>query len=381
MSLLFNSLIKKSLCFNKHFLTPCRVFNITQAKYLYSHSSMGIDNYLQTRKKVKEQFAPFADKFRLKMGSFVADPKNMIFTEDLKNMVHMAEPADIQLVLDMIIKFNSQNTEYRFGSFVFGPVVMRMFYFLDAPKEALQCFNEPVNAGFFDQLVSVQILLDLLYSHEMYDDMYKVFDRVQEKQINMTKFPKYPVVLVLAACYKQNTPQSFEYASKLWSEMSSVGSQPLRRATTFFAALALKQGAPHIALESLSTQKQHYVTIRNIKATALANMGRVDDALPVLRAVLEIDAPNQMDKHTFFNETIASVREAVTKSNNKDIEREFKNIEKAFSDRGLIENKTLDQLLNAEITMSPRQKDQPRGMPAFHGKRPFGQREQRRPNY
>lgn len=37
----------------------------------------------------------------------------------------------------------------------------------------------------------------------MYDEIYKVFDKVQEKQINMTKFPKYPVVLVMAACYKQ----------------------------------------------------------------------------------------------------------------------------------------------------------------------------------
>lgn len=46
----------------------------------------------------------FSDKFRSKMSSFVADPRNMIFTEDLKNMVHIAEPADIHLVLDMIKK-------------------------------------------------------------------------------------------------------------------------------------------------------------------------------------------------------------------------------------------------------------------------------------
>lgn len=38
------------------------------------------------------------------MNEFVGDEKNMIFTEDLKNMVHLAEPADLQLVLDMIKK-------------------------------------------------------------------------------------------------------------------------------------------------------------------------------------------------------------------------------------------------------------------------------------
>ncbi|KOB64272.1 putative pentatricopeptide repeat domain 2, partial [Operophtera brumata] len=143
---------------------------------LYSQSALGIDNYLHARKKIKEQLANFSDKFRTKMTDFVADPKNMIFTEDLKNMVHIAEPSDVDLVTNMVKKFNSQNSEFRFGSFVFGPVVMRMFYFLDAPKEALQ-------------LVSFQILMDLLYSNEMYDEMYRVFEKVKEKQINMSKYP------------------------------------------------------------------------------------------------------------------------------------------------------------------------------------------------
>ena len=35
-------------------------------------------------------------------------------------------------------RFNQQNKEVRFGSFVFGPVVMRMYYFLNKPDEALQ---------------------------------------------------------------------------------------------------------------------------------------------------------------------------------------------------------------------------------------------------
>jgi hypothetical protein len=35
-------------------------------------------------------------------------------------------------------RFNQQNKEVRFGSYVFGPVVMRMYYFLNKPDEALQ---------------------------------------------------------------------------------------------------------------------------------------------------------------------------------------------------------------------------------------------------
>ncbi|CAD0203173.1 unnamed protein product [Chrysodeixis includens] len=377
MSLFVNLLVRNSFS-NLRLITPCRNFHVTQVKNLYSPTALGIDGYLQTRKKAKEQFQSFSDKFRSKMTEFVEDSKNMIFTEDLKNMVHLAEPTDLQLVLNMIKKFNSQNTEFRFGSFVFGPVVMRMFHFLDAPKEALECFHDKTNEGFFDQLVSYHILLDLLYSHEMYDEMYAVFEKAQQKQINMTKFPKYSVVLILAACYKQNTPQSLEYASKLWSDMTNSGTIPVRRACTYFAALALKQGAPHIALESISTQKQHYVTIRNIKAIALADIGRVSDTLPILRGVLQIDSPLQKDKHTFFAETIQRVKDAVEKFDNKDIKKEFNDIEKALKDRGLIENKALDQILNSEIAM-PKPTDMRLGQNVSQNKRmPFGLRQKKR---
>ncbi|CAH2235018.1 pentatricopeptide repeat-containing protein 2, mitochondrial-like [Pararge aegeria] len=374
MSIL-NTFSRTSAINSLRFLLTYRGFHKTQAQLLYSPSALGIDGYLNTRKRIKEQFANYSDKFRTKMNDFVSDSKNMIFTEDLKNIVHIAEPIDLNLVVKMIKKFNTQKTEYRFSSFVFGPIVMRMFHFLDAPTEALQCFEDPDNSGFFDQLVSYQILLDLLYNHQMYDEMYRVFEKVQEKQINMTRFPKYPVVLMLAACYKQNTPQSMEYASRLWSEMINVGTVPLRRAATFMAALSLNQCAPHVALESISLQKPHYITIRNIRATALSQLGRVDDALPVLKGVLEIDRPDQKDKHTFFEETIDKVREAVEKCDSSDVKKEFENIEKALKDRGLIDSQTLDQLITSDITINQAKINSlPKGMP----KMPYGMRQRNR---
>uniref|UniRef100_A0A2A4JAC2 Pentatricopeptide repeat-containing protein 2 n=1 Tax=Heliothis virescens TaxID=7102 RepID=A0A2A4JAC2_HELVI len=369
MSLIANNLIRSSVYSNLRFISPYRTIYVTQVRNLYSPNALGIDGFLQTRKKAKEQFTNYADKFRTKMNEFVSNKETMIFTEDLKNMLHLAEPSDLNLILNMIKKFNSQNKELRFGSYVFGPVVMRMFHFLDAPKEALECFNDPKNEGFFDQLVSYHILLDLLYSHEMYDEMYKVFEKAQNKQINMTKFPKYCVVMVLAACYKQNTPKSLEYASKLWSDMASAGTVPVRRGCTFFAALALKQGAPHIAMESISSQKQHYVTIRNIKVMALADMGRVEDTLPILRSVLDIDSPSQRDKHTFFEETIDRIQSAIEKSGSKDVQKQFDDITKALKDRGLIDsNKSIDQLLNSEIE-KPVPGVFPRGQQQFQYKR------------
>jgi pentatricopeptide repeat domain-containing protein 2 len=57
------------------------------------------------RDRTKTQFVNLADKFKAKMLDF-SDPNssNMIFTEDLKNMVHLAESTsdDLDLVHKMM---------------------------------------------------------------------------------------------------------------------------------------------------------------------------------------------------------------------------------------------------------------------------------------
>nr|CAD7597485.1 unnamed protein product [Timema genevievae] len=126
-------------------------------------------------------------------------------------------------------RFNQQNKDLRFGNFVFGPVVMRMFYYMNTPEAALE-----------------------------------------------------------------NTKESFELAMDIWRELQTVGHIPLRRSATFAAALALNQNSPQYALEIISTvRQQNYITIRNIKMAALADLGRVDDALPILRSILLVDDPDQ----------------------------------------------------------------------------------------
>jgi len=64
----------------------------------------------------------------------------------------------------------------------------------------------------------------------------------------------------------QNTPEAYQLASVVWKDLKEVNHIPMRKATTFAAALALNQGNPHIALEILSNEKnQNYITVRNLK--------------------------------------------------------------------------------------------------------------------
>lgn len=99
-------------------------------------------------------------------------------------------------------RFNSQNKALRFGSFIFGPVIMRMFHIYKKPDLALECFKSPELNGIFDQLITYQILLDLLYETGKYQEILDTFDIIKAKQIQGAKFPRNSVVLAMAACYK-----------------------------------------------------------------------------------------------------------------------------------------------------------------------------------
>jgi len=68
---------------------------------------MGLDTYITVREKTRVQFANGEDKFKLKMAEFSAEnSKHMIFTEDLKSMVHLVEnkEEDLDIVLAMMKK-------------------------------------------------------------------------------------------------------------------------------------------------------------------------------------------------------------------------------------------------------------------------------------
>lgn len=79
---------------------------------------------------------------------------------------------------------------------------MRTYHFLNAPAEALALVRDPELDGMFDQLVTYQILMDLLYQNEMYQDVLDLLEVLQEKQVQGVKFPKNAVVLAMASCWK-----------------------------------------------------------------------------------------------------------------------------------------------------------------------------------
>ncbi|KAB0804820.1 hypothetical protein PPYR_01790 [Photinus pyralis] len=335
-----------------HTQTAKIIFRKPGVRQLYAAATLGLDNFLSQRDRVKAQLANVAPKFKEKMTEYTADDsKNMVFTEDLKNMLHLAETNDdVTLVIKMMKRFNQQNKQLRFGNYVFGPVIMRLFYFLNKHEEAFQCFKSTELNGLFDQMMSYQILLDLLYENQRYNDILEAFEIIKSRQIEGVKFARNVVVLMFAACYKLNTQQSLEIALKLWSEINSIGHFPMRRAVTFCSGLAINQGKPEIGLEILSGAKNaNYTTIRNLKVVALVDLGRIDDALAVLKSILQEDGARMGPIHTFNMDVIGKLKNAVKERNNADLSLEFDRLEKYFKDHGHISNTLLNDQLCTEI--------------------------------
>lgn len=224
---------------------------------------------------------------------------------------------------------------------------MRMYHVLGSDEAALKVFLDKEMEGFFEQMMSYQILLDLLYTKGRFADVRSTYDVIKGRQLEGARFPKHCIVLVLGACYQENTPASFEYSKQLWTELAEAGHIPMRKEATFAAGLALKQKAPHIALEIISNvPQQNYVTIRNIKIQALIDLNRFEDALPLLRSILEVAPTGPTKQQTVVVDVLDNVKQAISKSNNAELQSDFVRIEKYLRDHEHISDSTLDQMLS-----------------------------------
>ncbi|KMQ97547.1 pentatricopeptide repeat-containing protein 2 [Lasius niger] len=278
---------------------------------------------------------------------------SMIFTEDLKSMLHLAQkkPEDIELLVRMIAKFNSQNKELRFGTFIFGPVVMRTFYYLDEPDLAFTAFKDPQFDNFFDQMISYQILLCLLYKHGKYSEMRDVYNIIKNKNLD-GGYPRNSLILVLAACYKENTPVTLQYALDLWREINDKGFKFMRRASTFLTALAIKQNSPHIAIEIVTSMREsRYIDVRCLKVLAYTDLKRFTEIVPIFRTSLEFDRPNA-NKETYFQDVIDKLEETMAKENIPEDFELYKLIALLKKNDHILPD-TLEEHICHEITIDP----------------------------
>ena len=71
---------------------------------------------------------------------------------------------------------------------------MRLFHSLKDINTALKLFKDESLDGFFDQLISYQLLLDLLYENGRYQEMLDIYNVIKERQVNNFNFKKFTML-------------------------------------------------------------------------------------------------------------------------------------------------------------------------------------------
>ncbi|CAG0925167.1 unnamed protein product, partial [Notodromas monacha] len=277
------------------------------------------------------------DRFKTRMQTFLdtKDTKSMVFTEDLKNMLYLAQESDVDLVMGMVKRFHVQNKSLRFGGFIFGPVVMRLLHHLGRSDVALRALMDPELEGFFDQVSSFILCMDILYKDQHYEECLQVMDKLLDKQFENNKFPKSACNLALAACYKLNTPESWDYSSRILRNAQESGAELTRKAVCFNAGLGLKQKKLQEAAEVLAVSPQpNYVTVRNLKIMTLALLNRHEDALSVLNAIANADNPTGLSRTSVTKDCIEVLDDVFGKMNDQVLVSEYQRLRKGLQQIG-----------------------------------------------
>lgn len=128
----------------------------------------------------------------------------------------------------------------------------------------------------------------------------------------------------------------------------------MRKGVSFFACLAVKQGAPSVAIEVLSNVKQqNYLTIRTLKSLAFAHLKRFDDSLAILKSLAALDSPTT-EKQTFPKSLIEELQVLFQENSNKELQKDFEKTSEFLEKHGHISQNTIDDILCTEIQQTIR---------------------------
>ncbi|GAB6028537.1 hypothetical protein CHUAL_002684 [Chamberlinius hualienensis] len=350
----------KSLISGAGILTRLQIshrISVIASRQLFGNNVLAIDTFLEQREKVNFHFREMREKYFTRMRDQVVNAEDkLVFTEDLKHMIHLVDnkPEEIQLLVQMIHLYTKQNKELRFSTYVFGPVVMRCLHHFGMEQIVYQLITDSNCGSFFDQISTYVLAMDILFKKEKYDEVVELFEQLKVKQLRSSTFHRDSVILYLAALYKLNTPEALKLACKLITEAKEKDAFILRKGLIFAAALALKQEAPEKALEIISTlQHINYFSIKNIRLVILAKLNRLSECLDLLKTDVERDSPKETtpNRHQYCDETLSVIREAIVGSNVKSDLVGFDRLVKSLREERLVTNESLDSMVSAPILM------------------------------
>ncbi|KAK6634831.1 hypothetical protein RUM44_000078 [Polyplax serrata] len=329
-------------------LNLSRINDSFSRRKLFSHESLRLETFIETRKNTANKIDDI-EGFKAAMETKCEDQNNsLVFTEDLRKMVRLAEnDNDISILFKLTKKFNSQQNVVRFGTYTVGPEIMRLYYILNKPHEALEAMRNPETTLIFKELSSFIILCDLLYENKMYMEVLEVFDLFSNKPFH--KFPQNIIIVSFASCYKLNTPMALEKGKIIWTMCNEISQNLTVRAIGLYAALALNQGDLDLACEIISLIRKETTIGNNILVQIYSSQKNCSKVSRILNNMLYGDV--NLGEIFLCTDTIDCIQKAYLNAP----EEECMKLEKLLQELKLhkyITNKTLDDYLCEEINIA-----------------------------
>lgn len=107
---------------------------------MYSGEELGIKNYEKSRKVVEHAVANHAF-FKQQFGKQLSNPEYSLthLEYGLKNLIHlMKNSSDVNLLMTALYHLIQKRADTQEDGYRFDSVIMRAFYYLDMPDEALK---------------------------------------------------------------------------------------------------------------------------------------------------------------------------------------------------------------------------------------------------
>ena len=323
---------------------------------MYTERDLGVSLYENTRYVFRNQFMTIENVFREKMQEICQHEDGVIYTEDLKAMIHLAQANenDMQLLNVMLEKYIQNQEEKKFGKYIFGPVVMRMYYHLNQPEYALGAFKNDTMKNSFNYRTSFRILMCLLYKNNMYKEMREIYQKVWDAE--GIEYIGSSVVLIYAACLKENTPEAVEFALNHWKHQQDT-MKPSIRCSALLSYLLIKNNKPDLAIEILSAIPLERVrSIRNLKMLAYIHLGKYIQIIPILKYGTDRDT-NRNKQYYFFSEVIDELEEKLKTEEVEESKQLSFLIELVRQHDYIQSNCTLEEFILKPMTFSRRHKE------------------------
>ncbi|XP_031631367.1 uncharacterized protein LOC116345815 [Contarinia nasturtii] len=321
---------------------------------LFSGQDLGITSYEQAREAVGHAIAN-PEKFKDKLKTTLDEPTLIGLEFSLKNLLHIMEndEKDFMILKATLKTLIDKQADFHGEKYHFDAIIMRAFHYLNMPNEAIELFEDKLLGQLFTNITGYQILLDMLYENEKYDDVLRIH---ASRKMNVLYQKKHINAIILATYYRLNTPEAFKESYAMYTKLSHK--HEFRKSRTFVAGLAVRQHQPKIALNIVENDesKPTFVTIRHIKLLAWAQLGQFEKITEILWRVIGDHEKNPKFKPTTSIEVLNEIERLLQlKGSQKDTD-DFRDVRNEIQRLNLETNETLDDILCAPFPATREEK-------------------------